>query len=504
MLNINFVTEKSKDTEAITFLIDKNLRMDQSVINIDHQCHGLISKVIQNKTIFNGTFGQSKVLPYTNKEENLNYIILIGIGEEQDLTEYALEQIGGKVINIANNLKISNVGVELINKLNKFESAKVASLVASGALLGSYRFDKYFKDQKDEVKALVSKLEVVTNNLDLAENLFLNKKNIASGVFFARDCINEPPNILYPESYAEIIIQKLEPLGIDIEVLGEREMRNIGMGALIGVGQGSTNESKLVVMEYNGSDTKQHPIAFVGKGVTFDSGGISLKPSAGMEDMKYDMSGSAAIVGLIEALALREAKVNVVGILGLVENMPGGNAQRPSDIVTTMSGKTVEVLNTDAEGRLVLADAIWYTQDKFNPSCIIDLATLTGAIKVALGPVYAGVFSNDDELAKKLIKSGNIVNEMLWHMPLNKEYDEMLKSTIADIANISTPQGEGAGASTAAHFIGRFIKKGTLWAHLDIASVAWDKRGKDISPKGAVGFGVRLLNQFIEDYYEEK
>jgi leucyl aminopeptidase len=271
------------------------------------------------------------------------------------------------------------------------------------------------------------------------------------------------------------------------------------MGALLGVGQGSINESKMVIMKYTGTDEETAPIAFIGKGVTFDSGGISLKPAAGMEDMKYDMAGSATVVGLMKTLAARKAKVNAIGVVGLVENMPGGNAQRPSDVVTSMSGQTIEVLNTDAEGRLVLADALWYTQDKYKPKIMVNLATLTGAMVVALGDVYAGLFSNDKDLTEKLVKSGKKSNERLWPFPMGKEYDEMIKSEIADMANISS--GRGAGSITAAQFLQRFVNK-TPWAHLDIAGVAWNKKGNDITPKGAVGFGVRLLNQMVKDYYE--
>ncbi|NRB11570.1 MAG: leucyl aminopeptidase, partial [Rickettsiaceae bacterium] len=327
----------------------------------------------------------------------------------------------------------------------------------------------------------------------------------AMRVLLARDCDNEAPNNYYPASYAEKIVDELDPLGVDVEVIGEREMTNLGMGALLGVGQGSANESKMVIMKYYGSeDEDEDPICFVGKGVTFDTGGISLKPPASMHEMKYDMGGSAAVVGALKALALRKAKVNVVGIVGLVENMPGGNAQRPGDIVTTMSGQTVEVLNTDAEGRLVLCDCVWYLQENFKPKCVIDLATLTGAILISLANTYAGCFANNDELAKNLISSSLKTDEKLWRMPLHKEYNEMLKSPVADIANIGGERGM-AGSSTAAHFIERFIKKDVKWAHLDIAGVAWNKKPTNpLVPFGGVGFGVRLLNQFVQDHYEQE
>ena len=273
------------------------------------------------------------------------------------------------------------------------------------------------------------------------------------------------------------------------------------MGALLGVGQGSIRESQLVIMEYNGGNEKDAPVAFVGKGVTFDTGGISIKPAAGMEDMKYDMGGSAAVVGTMMALAGRKAKVNAVGVIGLVENMPGGNAQRPSDVVNTMSGQTVEVLNTDAEGRLVLADALWYTQVKHKPKLVVNLATLTGAIVIALGEEYAGLFSNNDNLSNKLTKAGTATGERLWRFPMGDEYDKMIDSQIADIQNISA--GRGAGSITAAQFLKRFIKDNTPWAHLDIAGVAWTKKDQDICPKGATAFGVRLLDKFVAENYEK-
>jgi leucyl aminopeptidase len=270
---------------------------------------------------------------------------------------------------------------------------------------------------------------------------------------------------------------------------------------LVGVGQGSSHESKMVIMIYNGNpDKEEYDVSFIGKGVTFDTGGISLKPANGMEDMKYDMAGSAAVVGTMYALAKRKAKINAIGAVGLVENMPGGNAQRPSDVVMTMSGKTVEVLNTDAEGRLVLADVMWYTQDRFKPEIMIDLATLTGAIVISLGSTYAGIFSNSDELSKELEKAGSDVNEKLWRMPLHEDYDNAMKSQIADLANISSERG--AGSSTAANFLQHFIGGTKQWAHLDIAGMAWDKKGKSYCPKGAVGFGVQLLNKFVSDKYE--
>ncbi|MDP4709099.1 MAG: leucyl aminopeptidase [Rickettsiaceae bacterium] len=504
MLNISFEEKNLYDNEAIAVLVNDQLKIDGDVMTLDQKHHGLISKTIQNANKFKGTVGQTLSLTTTDKDGTLRNIIIVGIGDESKLEAYQLEEVGGKIYSAAKASKSLNVGINALSRIGSFEPTEVASLLASGGFLAAYSFNKYLTKRKEEEKFVTETFNVIVAEEQAAYDAFAVKKAIAMGVYFARDLVSEVPNILYPESYAEQIVEKLEPLGVDVEVLGEREMRNLGMGALLGVGQGSANESKLVIMKYEGGAVDQKPVCFVGKGVTFDTGGISIKPAAGMGDMKYDMGGSAAVVGAMKALALRSAKVNAVGIVGLVENMPGSNAQRPGDVVTSMSGQTIEVLNTDAEGRLVLCDCVTYLQENFDPDCIIDLATLTGAILIALANTYAGCFANDDELANKLIASGNSVNEKLWRMPLHKDFDEMLKSPIADIANIGGERGM-AGSSTAAHFIGRFIKEGVRWAHLDIAGTAWEKKGKNpICPIGGVGFGVRLLDQFVQDNYESK
>ena len=321
---------------------------------------------------------------------------------------------------------------------------------------------------------------------------------MANGVHLARDLSSEPANILYPATFVERC-QRLKDMDLTVSVLTEDEMEDLGMGALLGVGQGSIRDSAVVIMEWNGGG-EEAPLALVGKGVCFDTGGYSLKPARFMEEMKYDMAGSAVVSGLMQSLALRKAKINVVGVVGLVENMPGGNAQRPGDIVKSYSGKTIEVLNTDAEGRLVLADALTFTEKKFKPKFIIDLATLTGAIIVSLGEEYAGLFSNNDELSDKLYKVGLEVNEKVWRLPLNKNYDKLINSSIADVQNIN--YSGGAGSITAAQFLQRFILKNTPWAHLDIAGMAFSKKAANLNPSGATGFGVRLLNQLIDKYYE--
>ncbi|MEP4189491.1 MAG: leucyl aminopeptidase, partial [Sneathiella sp.] len=309
---------------------------------------------------------------------------------------------------------------------------------------------------------------------------------------------------LHPESFADRC-RELTALGVEVEILDEDKMRRLGMGALLGVGQGSVRESQLVIMRWNGASGKKSsrkPIAFVGKGVCFDTGGISLKPGPGMEEMKWDMGGAGTVTGLMKALAGRKAKVNVVGVIGLVENMPDGNAQRPGDIVTAMNGKTIEILNTDAEGRLVLADALWYTQDRFEPEIMIDLATLTGAIIISLGHENAGLFSNDDELASQIFEAGEVVGEGVWRLPMSKAYAKQVKSPIADLQNIGTG-GRGAGSIVAAEFLKEFVGE-TPWAHIDIAGMAWSKSDKPTVPKGGTGYGVRLLDRFVRDNYEGK
>jgi leucyl aminopeptidase len=384
--------------------------------------------------------------------------------------------------------------------------------MAFGARLRSYRFDKYRTKEKKSDKPTLAALKFVCAASNKAKDSYAVKEKVADGVFFTRDLVSEPANILYPESLAAEA-KSLTKLGVKVEVLGEAQMRKMGMGALLGVAQGSAREPKMVVMQWNGLGSSsgksggkkksphQKPLAFVGKGVCFDTGGISIKPAGGMEDMKWDMGGAGVVIGLMKALAGRKAKVNVVGVAGLVENMPSGTAQRPGDIVTTMSGQTVEVLNTDAEGRLVLADAIHYTIDRFKPKFVVDLATLTGAIIVALGSEYAGLFSNDDKLSSFIQESGRKVHERCWRFPLGDEYDKLLKSEAADMKNISG--GRGAGSITAAQFLQRFVGK-TPWVHLDIAGVTWSSKDAPTVPKGGTGFGVRLLDRLVADYYESK
>ncbi len=364
-----------------------------------------------------------------------------------------------------------------------------------GIKLKSYRFEKY-KTKKEENNIT---LNIIGKTNKISQQERLKFKAIEEGTFYARDLVSEPGNILHPDEYAKRI-NSLKKFGLKINIYNEKKLKKLGMNTLLGVGQGSIRGSYLVTMEWKGLKNNSRPLSFVGKGVCFDTGGISLKPAKFMEDMTYDMAGSAVVVGLMKSLALRKAKINAVGVVGLVENMPGGNAQRPGDIVKSYSGKTVEVLNTDAEGRLVLADALTYTEKKFKPKFIIDLATLTGAIIVSLGSEYAGLFSNDDKLSKQLVEAGLKVEEKVWRMPLNENYDKLIDSKNADMQNINYVGG--AGSTTAAQFLQRFILNKTPWAHLDIAGMAFSKYGGALNSGGATGYGVRLLNKLIEEYYE--
>ena len=364
-----------------------------------------------------------------------------------------------------------------------------------GLKLKSYEFNKY-KSKKETRNILIN---VVGNKNKLSTKEQLKFKALEEGTFYARDLVSEPGNILHPDEYAKRI-NALKKFGLKIGIYDEKKMKKLGMNSLLGVGQGSIRGSYLVTIEWKGLKNNSKPLAFVGKGVCFDTGGISLKPAKFMEDMTYDMAGSAVVVGLMKNVALRKAKVNAVGVVGLVENMPGGNAQRPGDIVKSYSGKTIEVLNTDAEGRLVLADALTFTEKKFKPKFIVDLATLTGAIIVSLGSEYAGLFSNDEKLSNQLINAGEKVEEKVWRMPLHKNYDKLINSKNADMQNINYVGG--AGSTTAAQFLQRFILNKTPWAHLDIAGMAFSKYGGALNSGGATGYGVRLLNKLIEDYYE--
>ena len=384
-------------------------------------------------------------------------------------------------------------------ELDKDKLVRFFSEFIFGFNLKSYTFSKYKTLDKDKIDKKIN-FKIITSNKEKIEKKYRYYDSIKEGVFLTRDLVSEPPNVLTPKTYVQEI-KKLSKFGLKIKVYDEKEMKKLGLNALLGVGQGSVNGTYLVTLEWNGKkNPKQNPLAFVGKGVCFDTGGISIKPARFMNEMKYDMAGSAVVVGLLKSFALRRAKINAVGVVGLVENMPGGNAQRPGDIVKSYSGKTIEVLNTDAEGRLVLADALTFTEKKYKPKFIIDLATLTGAIIVSLGEEYAGLFSNNDELCKNIFKASKNVNEKVWRLPLHKNYDKLINSSIADVQNIN--YAGGAGSITAAQFLQRFILNKTPWAHLDIAGMAFSKKAANLNSGGATGFGVRLLNNLVKENYE--
>ena len=418
-------------------------------------------------------------------------IVLVSV--KKNITSSDMENLGAEFYKTVNHGKKSEYFVNTDSLINKDKN--FIGYFLHGLKLKSYEFTKY--KSKKETKIIT--LNVIGNKNTLTAGQKLKFKALEEGTFFARDLVSEPGNILHPDEYAKRL-KSLKKNGLKVTIYNENNLKKLGMNALLGVGQGSVRGSYLVTIEWKGIKNNSKPLAFIGKGVCFDTGGYSLKPAKFMEDMTYDMAGSAAVVGLMKSLAIRKAKVNAIGVVGLVENMVSGNAQRPGDIVKSFSGKTIEILNTDAEGRLVLADAITFTEKKFKPKFMIDLATLTGAIIVSLGSEYAGLFSNNDKLSKELIDAGNKVEEKLWRMPLNKNFDKLINSKNADMQNINYVGG--AGSTTAAQFLQRFILKKTPWAHLDIAGMAFSKYGGALNSGGATGYGVRLLNQLIEDYYE--
>jgi len=423
-------------------------------------------------------------------------LVVIGTGKERDLRDRDLVRLGGVVVGgVPATAGEVTVLAEFAGGALKAE--QIAQL-ALGARLRAYRFDRYKTKRKEgDEHAEKVELNFACANPTAAERAWRRVEGTADGVVMARDLVNEPANVLYPVEFARRA-SGLRKLGVAVEVLDVSAMRKLGMGALLGVGQGSGHESKLVVMRWNGGKRGTNPIAFIGKGVCFDTGGISIKPAGGMEDMKGDMAGAACVVGLMHALAARKARVNAVGAIGLVENMPDGRAQRPGDIVTSMSGQTIEVINTDAEGRLVLADVLHYVNNRFKPRFMINLATLTGAIMVALGQEYAGLFSNDDKLVERLEKAGEATRERVWRMPLGPEYDKIIDSKFADMKNSA---GRWAGSITAAQFLQRFVGK-TPWAHLDIAGTALSSPQTDINKSWSSGWGVRLLDHLVADNYE--
>jgi leucyl aminopeptidase len=426
-------------------------------------------------------------------------LVVIGAGKTAGLAQKDMLKLGGLAMGkLPLAASAATVFAELPGGALKAEQA---ADLAQGVVLRAYAFDRYkTKRKEDETPPAKRSVTVAVGDVAAARVAYATREAVSDGVLMARDLVNEPANVLYPEEFARRMAA-LKKFGVAIEVLDLKAMKKLGMNALLGVGQGSARESRVVVMRWNGGKKNDAPVAFIGKGVCFDTGGISIKPAANMEDMKGDMAGAACVTGLMRALAARKARVNAVGVIALVENMPGGKAQRPGDIVTSMSGQTIEIINTDAEGRLVLADAIWYAAKRFKPKFMVDLATLTGAIVIALGHEHAGLFANDDKLAERLTKAGLATGERVWRMPLAPEYDKMIDSKFADMKN--TGGTRWGGAITAAHFIQRFVADKTPWAHLDIAGTGFDSRQNDINKSWGSGWGVRLLDRLVKDYYEK-
>jgi len=488
-MKVKFVSKLNKMSEIVFLVLSKKSALKNIGLNDKHIKE--ITKSIENKGF---GFKLNEVIEVNGiKDSKLKTVYICGLGNKtKDLNALEFEKIGGRITEL-NKLK-TKTSVIIDKEINNDENIM---RLGYGSILGSYSFNKY--KTKNFTNYKLSLIEIVSNDHTKLNKEFSRYTSISDGVFYARDLVNEPSNILHPKAYAQRI-QKLRQHGLKIEVLGESKMKALKMHSLVGVGQGSQRESQLVIMHWNGNKAKKtKPICFVGKGVCFDSGGISIKPSNKMEEMIGDMGGSAAVVGTMLSLAKRKAKVNAIGIVGLVENMPDGKAQKPGDIIKSMSGQTIEIQNTDAEGRLVLADALWYAQKRFKPELMIDLATLTGAMVISLGSLIAGLFSNNDKLSSKLIDAGEESGDQVWRFPLSKSYDKLINSKFADMKNIGMG---GAGSITAAQFLQRFVNK-VPWAHLDIAGTATGMPKTSTNTSWATGFGVHLLDTFVKKFYEK-
>jgi leucyl aminopeptidase len=487
-MKITFAESAKADIAA--FILDEGDGLPTEAGALDKASGGLLSQALEGGR-FDGKTGQ-QVMIVLPKGAEARRAVLMGGGKPKKRDARALETIGANLIKAIASSGFKSASIAA-------PDAESAARLAVGAKLAAYRFDTYFTKLKPDQKPSLSGLTVLAPDPKAARAAYAPLDAATDGTYLARDLVNLPPNDLHPESFAAKV-RDLAPLGLEIEVLGEKQMAKLGMGALLGVGQGSARESQLGIIRWNGGKAGEDPVILIGKGVCFDTGGISLKPGPNMENMRGDMGGAAAVVGTLRALAQRKAKVNVVGLIGLVENMPDGNAIRPGDILRSASGQTIEVQNTDAEGRLVLCDVLWYAQEHFRPKAIVDLATLTGAIIVSLGHHHAGMFTDSDELAAELTRAGLAEGERVWRLPLGPEYDVQIKSKFADMRNIGGP---AAGSITAAQFLKRFVKDGVKWAHLDIAGVAWVEGEKaPTDPSWASGYGPRLLSRWIADNYE--
>ncbi|ABQ30416.1 MULTISPECIES: leucyl aminopeptidase [Acidiphilium] len=513
MIDIGFAKPALPESGALALLLAEGAALDGVAAALDAALEGGLTRAMAAAR-FTGKRGQTATLIAPGA--GLDRVVLVGLGAADDVTPHRAESAGATAA--AALLKEPSASLAA----DALDPALLAH-AALGARLRSYRFDRYRTRQKEEQKPKLANLAVLASDTAATRTAFAPLAALAAGVELTRDLVSEPANILTPAEMADRA-KTLKSLGVKVEVMDQRDLEKLGFGALLGVARGSVNEPRVVVMQWLGASEPEapargrkaqakqaakparkeravphDPLVFIGKGVTFDTGGISLKPAAGMEDMKWDMAGAGTVIGLMAALAGRKARVDAVGLVGLVENMPSGSAQRPGDVVTSYSGQTIEVLNTDAEGRLVLADVLAYAQERFQPRFMIDLATLTGAIIVALGHENAGLFSNDDTLAGQLAEAAKITGEGVWRMPMGEAYDKLINCDIADMKNIGG--GRAGGSITAAQFLQRFVNK-VPWAHLDIAGMAWATKDGAVGPKGATGFGVRLLDRLVADHYE--
>jgi leucyl aminopeptidase len=495
-MRTSFVELKLPTRGVLVFLVGSDGKLSGSARRLDERTHGAISRA-QKAAGFAGKKGETVTILAPHGGEELT-IILTGIGELSEFDALRAQEIGAGIYKAVGAVsgKAGAVVVETGGR-SKVSGAELAANLAIGARLRAYSYDKYLTRKDKNGGNGVERLQLLTRSVAAARRAFNEFAPVIEGVDLARDLVSEPSNVKSPKWMAAQC-RKLSKLGVKVEVLGEAQMRKLGMNALLAVGQGSVRESQLVVMRWNGGGRDAKTVSLIGKGVTFDTGGISIKPAGGMEDMIWDMGGAGTVIGAMAAIAGRKAKANVIGVVGLVENMPDGNAQRPGDIVTSMSGQTIEVINTDAEGRLVLADALWYTQKRFKPDVMIDFATLTGAIMVALGREYAGLYASDHVLAERIVGAGQSVGEKIWRMPLDEAYDKQINTPRADMKNVGPRWG---GSITAAQFLKRFTND-VPWAHLDIAGVAWSEKELPTMAKGASGFAVRMLDQFVRDHYE--
>ncbi len=493
-------TRDTASAAALLLFVGEGGELSEGARNLDAASNGQVGRAMKAA---NFTGKKGKLLEILAPAGTAAArVLLAGLGDPTKADARTFEDLGGEAA-----ARLQTLEAELVADFGGISDLAVGTDVAAahfahGLALRNWRFDIYRTKLKDEQKGKLAKVTLV-GAPDSAKPLSDRLQKVADGVHFAKELITEPGNIIYPQSFVDRVRAKVEPLGIKVTVLDEKELAKLGAGSMLGVGQGSVKPPRLLAMEWNGTGKADAtPLALIGKGVTFDTGGISLKPGPGMEDMKWDMGGAGAVAGIMVALAGRKAKARVIGVCGLVENMPDGNAQRPGDVVTSMSGQTIEVLNTDAEGRLVLNDCMTWTQRTYKPKVMLDFATLTGAIIISLAHHYAGVFSNSDALWGKLDGAGKAVNDLVWRQPLSEpggHYDQMIDSTIADMKNLGPREG---GSITAAQFLQRYVDEGVEWAHIDIAGAVWRPKAGALHDKGATGFGVRLIDKLVADHFE--